>query len=264
MALYSVMLANSFKTKAAFKFDYIAGTIFSFLYIVLKITIWKGLYGNNGTAINGISLSDMIAYSIISSFTQGVTKSTVMNDINDMVLNGNISIQLLLPLGFKKHMLLSGFTDNIFWVIYQTVPPVLISILIYGISFQFSIVNFLFYILALMFGFLINFLYSFVLGLSVLWLRNSFFLSNLNSLLPKLFSGTLVPIWFFPDWMNLLGTFLPFKYIVFEPIAVLLNKKSGQEILYVFLAQLFWIVLLLILSELVWARGKKRLMVQGG
>lgn len=264
MNLYRVMLVNTFKTKAAFKFDYIAGTIFSFLYIILKIYIWKGLYGDDNTAIQGIYLSDMIAYSIISSFTQGITRSTVMGDMNDMVLNGDISLQLLLPLGLKKHMLLSGLTNNIFGIIYQTVPPFLMAILLYGISFQFSILNFLFYLLAISFGFFINFLYNFALGSSVIWLRNSFFLDNVNSLLFQLFSGSLVPIWFFPDWMNLLGNFLPFKYIVFEPIAILLNKKSGTEILYVFLIQMIWMVLLLILSEVIWARGKKKLMIQGG
>lgn len=264
MALYRVMLANAFKAKAAFRFDYIVGTVFAFCTIVLKVSIWKGLYGSSGTSVNGIFLSDMVAYSILSSLTQSVTRSHVMTDLNEMVLNGNISIQLLLPLHFRKHLLLTSLTDNLFGLVYSTLPPLLISILLYGLPLSLTPLSFFAYLLSLALGFVINFLYSFLLGLSVLWLRNAFFLRNLNALLPQLFSGTLVPMWFFPGWLNLAGAFLPFRFMVFEPLSILLGKNNGEEILLVLLFQLLWIAVLFLLGEWVWRKGQKKLMVQGG
>ena len=66
MRLCRKILAISFKEKSIFRFDYIVGTVFAFLYIVLKVYLWKGLYGTGGKAIGGITLNSMIVYSIIA------------------------------------------------------------------------------------------------------------------------------------------------------------------------------------------------------
>lgn len=113
-------------------------------------------------------------------------------------------------------------------------------------------------------GILINFLYNFLFGSSVIWLRNSFFLKNVNSVLLNLFSGALVPLWFFPHGLKAISDFLPFRYIVFEPIAILLNTKSHEETLFVLVMQLFWITILFCAVTLVWHRGRTKIMIQGG
>ena len=73
MGLFRKSLIISFKEKSIFRFDYLLGTVFAFFYIVLKVSLWKGLYGAGGTEIGGIALNSMIAYSIIAGFTEGIT-----------------------------------------------------------------------------------------------------------------------------------------------------------------------------------------------
>ena len=97
LGLFKKILSRSFKEKSVFRFDYIVSTLYSFFSILLKVSLWKGLYGNGGGAINGIVLNDMIVYSILSSFTQGITNTSVMNDLNSSMLDGSISSGLLLP-----------------------------------------------------------------------------------------------------------------------------------------------------------------------
>ncbi len=264
MRLYRRILLNTFKTKISFRFDYFLSTLFSFFYIVLRIFIWQGLYKQEDISSTGIFLNDMIAYSIISSLTQGITKSTVMTEINKMVLDGNISNQLLLPLNFHVHLFLSELANNVFGTLYNTIPPFLMGILIFGIHFDFVFRNLLLYCAAMILGFGINFLYQLGLGLTVIWLRNSFFLKNLDSLLTKLFSGSMVPLWFFPSWLNSISVWLPFRLIIFEPIAILLNKKTLEEIGMIFLCQVAWLAALMIINIIIWHCGKRKLMIQGG
>ena len=45
MGLFRRSLIISFKEKSIFRFDYLVGTVFAFFYIVLKVSLWKGLYG---------------------------------------------------------------------------------------------------------------------------------------------------------------------------------------------------------------------------
>lgn len=102
MGLIRKSLAVSFKEKSIFRFDYLVGTVFAFFYIVLKVYLWKGLYGAEGKEIGGIALNSMITYAIIAGFTEGVTKTSVMKELNDSVVDGTISENLLLPMGVKK------------------------------------------------------------------------------------------------------------------------------------------------------------------
>lgn len=110
MGLFRKSLIISFKEKSIFRFDYLVGTVFAFFYIVLKVSLWKGLYGAEGTEIGGIALNSMIAYSIIAGFTEGVTKTSVMKELNDSVVDGTISGQLLLPMGLRKYLFIRSLT----------------------------------------------------------------------------------------------------------------------------------------------------------
>jgi ABC-2 type transport system permease protein len=124
MALYRRLLINGFKSKIVFRADYLIGLIFSFFYIVLQVFIWRGLYGSSGEAKMGVVLNDMIAYTILSSMTRMLTKSDVMTDINASVQDGGISMRLLLPLGFRTYYFLSNLSENLFWSLYQSLPPI--------------------------------------------------------------------------------------------------------------------------------------------
>lgn len=72
------------------------------------------------------------------------------------------------------------------------------------------------------------------------------------------------PVWFFPEGLKALSVFLPFRYIVFEPTAILVSAKSCEETVTVLAMQLVWIAVLYGAAAFVWSRGRRRLMIQGG
>lgn len=264
MGLCRKILSISLKEKSIFRFDYITGVLFAFFYIVLKVYLWKGIYGSGGEAVNGIVLNDMIAYSILASLTGGVTKTSVMNDLNDSVLSGSIASDLLLPIGLKRYLFIRSVIKNILETIYTTAPSVLAAILFFGFHTEISFFRVILYLFSVTMGIVINFYYNFLFGLSVIWFRNSFFLNNINSVLSSLFSGALVPLWFFPEGLGMLSEFLPFRYIVFEPVSIFLNKRGPEEITAVLGMQLLWIFILYFAVTLVWNRGRQKIMIQGG
>lgn len=135
MRLCRKILSISFKEKSIFRFDYITGSVFAFFYIVLKVCLWKGLYGTGGDPMSGVALEGMIIYSIIAGFTEGVTKTTVMKDLNNMVLDGTISSNLLLPMGLKKYMFIQSVAHSLFHTAYRMAPSVAAAMLVFGLHF---------------------------------------------------------------------------------------------------------------------------------
>lgn len=264
MGLFCKSLVISFKEKSIFRFDYLVGTVFAFFYIVLKVYLWKGLYGTEEKEIGGIVLNSMITYSIIAGFTEEVTKTSVMKELNDSVVDGTISENLLLPMGIRKYLFIRSLTWGIFHTIYAVLPSAAAAMLLFGFRINIRPANLVLYFCSVCMGIAINFLYQFLFGSTVIWLHNSFFLGNINRVLLSLFSGAFVPIWFFPEGLKALSEFLPFRYIVFEPTAILVSVKSGEETAAILAMQLVWSVVLSGAAALVWNRGRHRLMIQGG
>jgi ABC-2 type transport system permease protein len=265
MGLYSKIISTSFKSNAAYKFNFYMSTFFGFIMLVLKISIWQALYAaKGGASLSGVSLDEMIAYNIIVAFSGRFVSSNVMNDINDMVVNGEIAQRLLLPLGFRRHMFLSTLSSNVFWTLYSAIPPTLVAVAIYGLKFSFEPLNLLCFFVSLLLAMMIGFLIDFVFGIVVFWFKNAFFLDWMRGAFFSLFSGSFVPMWFFPGWLNTLGWFLPFRYVVYEPTAILLGKYAAAGILQAIISQVIWIAALFLLGEFVWRKAQKRVFSQGG
>ena len=264
MALYKRLLLNEFKRNIAFRANFLIGLLINFFYIFMQVFIWKGLYGGVDRSHMGISLEEMIAYVIFASTTRMLTRSGVMTQINDSVQDGSIAQHLLLPVGFRSYYFLSNLSGNLFFSIYNSLPPILAAVLVFGLDFEFSVGNLGYYFLSVSLAFIINFLYSFIMGMSVVWFKNSFFLENLDDLVFKLFSGAIVPLWFFPVWLSKVSYYLPFRYVVFEPISILLGKTPADRIPVVLATQAVWALGLYLLMSLIWGSGRKHIMVQGG
>lgn len=74
----------------------------------------------------------------------------------------------------------------------------------------------------------------------------------------------MIPIWFMPDGMQEVIHFTPFSSIYFMPVQIYLGQLSLSDILSSFLIQLFWIAVLFSFGMLLWKKGQKKLVVQGG
>ena len=69
---------------------------------------------------------------------------------------------------------------------------------------------------------------------------------------------------FFPRWFIRLTQFTPFPSMVNTVIEVYLGTLTGPEIAQALLAQIAWIVLLLVAGQLVLRAGVRHLVIQGG
>jgi ABC-2 type transport system permease protein len=86
----------------------------------------------------------------------------------------------------------------------------------------------------------------------------------LGAIAVNLFSGFIVPVAFFPDWLAAVAHATPFPSMVQLPIDIFIGRAAGVEILGILAVQLAWAVVLLLVAERLFAFGLRRLVVQGG
>ena len=71
-------------------------------------------------------------------------------------------------------------------------------------------------------------------------------------------------MWFMPEIVRKIIVFTPFESIYFTPIRIYLGEITGMVILPKLALQLMWIGILGVVASILWNKGVKKLVVQGG
>ena len=262
MAPYIAFAKKSFMQKSAYRFDHFMGILNTIVRIFIFWGIYKALYGSN-TEIDGITMS-MVTTNFILSI--GLEAVFCVNDfyLPDRIGNGSIATELLLPISFKGRMLAENLGNAMFKLIYHFVPALIVSVLIMGIEPPASVSMFILFIVSALLGYGVLWTISFAVQMSSFWLINVWSMVTIKNVFINVLSGSMIPLWFMPDWMSGIVEYSPFSSIYFTPVQIYLGQLSFDEIAFKCAIQLVWIVIIYMLGNMLWAKGKKKLVVQGG
>ena len=79
-----------------------------------------------------------------------------------------------------------------------------------------------------------------------------------------MFSGVIIPLPYFPDWMQTLLTLLPFSGLVDIPMKFYLGIIPAGEIYIFGLLQVFWISIFVLIGLQLFQMAARKVVVQGG
>jgi ABC-2 type transport system permease protein len=77
-------------------------------------------------------------------------------------------------------------------------------------------------------------------------------------------SGFIIPVRFFPDWLQTLANATPFPSMVQRPVDIFIGQVDGLELLGTLAVQAAWMTALFAAAYGLFALGARRLVVQGG
>lgn len=262
MSLFNKFLMLSFKEKYAYKFDFYISILASVLVIVVQINVWEALY--RGSANNTGSLQQMITYVLLSSVIFSLTKSEAGKKIGRKIEDGSIISDFTRPVVFKNYIFAEDLGNNFFQVIFISLPSVAVVSLFYGFSWNGNFLNSLIFLASLVLGVIISFYIKYIIGLFAFWLETSWYIPFFVGAIFELFSGSTIPLWFFPEWLRNISYLLPFRMIFFEPISIFLNKYSVHHSISILGIQVIWLSALVIIEKLLWMNAQKKIVVHGG
>lgn len=259
---YLAFAKKSFLGLGAYRFDHFMGILNTILRIFIFWEIYCALYGSR-TEVDGITIT-MVATNFILSM--GLGSVFFVNDyyLPDRIQSGSIATELLLPVSIHGRMLADNLGHALFQLLFHFVPAVTVSVLFIGITAPADFSMLLLFLLSAFLGYGVLWTISFVAQMLSFWLINVWSIMTIKNVFINVLSGSMIPLWFMPDWMKGVIQFTPFSSIYFTPIQIYLGQLSFSEILHGFLIQFFWIVILLSIGMFLWKKGQKKLVVQGG
>ncbi len=248
----------------AYRINWFFGLLGSFLSLFIQVAIWQALYRGAPAVVAGATLADMVTYAIITSVVGAVTHANFLFEVGGFIRDGSVSTRLIRPIDFRMGLLAENVGRTIGGILLHTLPAVLVAALAFGLKPPASAIHAVGFAFFLLGAACLNYLFQFALGYLCFWFISPTLPNSSTLVLSYLFSGRLVPLWFFPDAIQNLAGYMPYRFLYFVPASIYLGKISPQEFAGLAAILLFWIAVLFGLERLLWSLGLRKLVIQGG
>lgn len=265
-APYLASMRLAFLKLLAYRFRYFTGIITYLLFVSVHYFIWKAVFndGDPSLVINGFTFKEMVTYVSIGWIARSLYFSDIDEEIAQLVRTGQVSIYLLRPVHFHFVMLSEAFGGLLFRLTLFTVPISIVLISIYPISLPASFLHGIFFLLATLISFFVFAEINFLLGLVCFASKSIEGIMRAKYFFIQLFSGLLLPMAFFPEWIRKYVEHLPFKLIAATPLEIYLGKRNGAELFWTLGEMAAWGLALFLLSQALWKLAFRKLSIQGG
>ena len=149
-------------------------------------------------------------------------------------------------------------------VLFRGVPPFIVGALVFTLVYPRDALVWLAFVASVALAVVVSFGFRALYNAATFWLLDVRGMIMVSGIALNLFSGFLVPISFFPDWLAAIARATPFPSMVQTPIDIFVGRTTGLDIVAALASQLAWALVMIAAAQAVFAAGVRRLVVQGG
>ncbi len=264
MRKYFEMFKVEFKINIAYRFQIWARLLGDIVFVAMWYFVWKALYGGADES-QGILFSETVLYVVIAQFLITINNAgSPLWDMDNNISSGNIAGELIKPYNFMAKTLTQCVSSSISIFLLSSLWVFTATFIILKVDVPTNIVTWIIFIISFIAGYLIRFFIELSFSFLSFWVIHIGGIRALFTFSISVFSGSVVPLWFFPDKIRLIANILPFQYIYYVPCNIISNHMGFGECYKYILAQLLWVLLSILLAKFVWYKGSKELIIQGG
>lgn len=224
-------------------------------------SVWTALYAQNA-APKDVPLHAVITYSSVALLMSLILEIDGTRMIRDKLREGTIATDLLKPISLPFYFFSDGFGMTAFSAM-LLIPALLISLLIVHIDLP-SPLALVAFVLSFAIGYLVNFLLNFLMNTVAFWTLETFAIQLIVRWISDLLSGQIVPLVFFPAFLQGWVLALPFAAIYSTPLLIYIGKIPAQGYAAAIATQLLWLAVFAAVAAVVWRAAERRVVLQGG
>lgn len=258
-----MIMLTVFQTNIVYRFNIITKIISSMLVIYVLRQLWEKIYESSDSFSSSLSIADMLNYVTISVMIGAIYGSTIIWEFSQKVRTGTIVFEFQKPWNLTLSLLSNLLGRVLSDCLVVNLPILLLSFFFFPISIGASIFRWIGFAMLVMLGFLIHFFVQlFITSLSIVFVE-IWGVQMVYGLAALLLGGKIIPLTFFPEFLQPLLSVLPFRSFYDIPISFLI-RESAHPFLFLVLFDLIWIMALWLMSGSALFLLRKRLMLVGG
>jgi ABC-2 type transport system permease protein len=225
---------------------------------IIYLAVWTSIANINGS-VNGYTANDFTTYYMTLLIVDQITSNIVIHTFGYKIQDGSLSGELVRPI---HPILTNALVNNIAFkalTIMGLAPIWIILYFLYKPDFSnVTLPNILLAVPAMIMAFFMGFLLSAAITSLAFWTTRVYSIHEFYFALILLFSGQFVPLPLMPKVIQNIAQFLPFQYLIYYPIQVILGNLSSQQIVQGYVTLFIWLGISLLFFNWVWRNGVKR------
>lgn len=237
------------------------------LLVGLNIWIIKQLYAATYAAsqvrqIGGLDLSHVVwLLAFVQSFERATWPNPIIT-IDEDIKSGAISYSLQRPYSYMLYHLFGFFGRIMATLIGNLFFACLAALLLVG-PFSVSLYGFLAGFVALILGYILDFCMFFMFGLMGFWVEEIKPFAWLYNKIKLVFGGVILPIAFFPEYVQRVVLLLPFCNLYYTASRIIVHFEASL-FFRCLCVQLCWIMILGGCTLFIFSKAVKHVSVNGG
>lgn len=261
--LFWEMVKRSFQRYMTYRAAAMAGLFTNFGFGIMRIAIFVALYGER-QEVEGLSVRDVVTYAALSQGVIAYLSVFGWYDLMHTVYNGDVASDLLKPMGYFRFWLAQDLGRMLVSLLLRGVTIMILFGLFWDLTYPETAVQWLALSISIILSWLISFGWRFLVNLAAFWTPNARGIGRFGFVTAMFFSGLLMPIRFFPDWVQTIVNITPFPYMLNTVVEVYLGVLTGGELWLALFYQAAWVIGLVVVANRVLQTAVRRLVILGG
>ena len=264
--VFDIALQNTF----VYRWNFLLRALFGLVPLAGTVCIWGAIFhertGTNAGNIGPYDYSSMVFYFMLIVVAESLITPTedewqIAADIRD----GQLNSYLTKPIDYLLYRL-SLFTG--YRLLYTVVTLPFIALIFWALRAHIRLpehaLTWLLSAISLGLAALLQFLIAYSLAMFAFWILEISTVVFILYSFEYFLSGQLFPLDIMPAWFQGFLDFLPFKYELYFPVAVFLEKMTGPSLWRGFGLQILWVAILYGIARTLWKRGTRKYTAVGG
>jgi ABC-2 type transport system permease protein len=263
MRVFIEVARRSFQRQFAYRGAALAGIVANTVFGLILASVYRGFFASRSGsgAVQGFDLAEMQTYIWMSQSLIGVIALWSWYDIARSVQSGEIVTDLMRPIDYYGFWLSRDVGRAASQVLMRGIPTLIAGALLFDLKLPSTVSRWFEFVVCVLMAVLVSFAVRFIVNISAVWLTDVLGIAMITMVAVNFFSGFLVPIAFFPDWLETIANLLPFRAMITAPVTVGLGQSSFWPTAGL---QLFWVVVMTLLAYWMLTRAARRLEIYGG
>ncbi len=258
---YFAIFGIHLKNRLVYLYDIFFSGIFMVIIIFIFLNLWKAVYGSGQhVKLCGYTLSDMIWYLVIAEAVI-LSLPHINREIDEQVKSGTIACYLIRPVNFLFYKYMQYLAEVILKLPINLIIGGILGLIFIGVPQ--STINILPLLLIIYLAITLDFIIKMLIGIMAFWIEDTGPIAWIYGKMIFTLGGLFIPLEFFPDYLKNICMKLPFRLIPYSISRNCLNFKMDvfTETVWWFM---IWLIPLLVLLTVLYAKGVKKLDIHGG
>ncbi|WP_457637666.1 ABC transporter permease [Oceanithermus sp.] len=264
LAIARSAFALSWREATAYRLNFAMSFLVIAVPFVLQVFLWGAVFSGRAQ-VAGYSLSGIITYYVLALFLYDFVQPVILYDVSNDIKTGTLAAHLLRPLPYPLWALTVRVGSQAVYLVVVTAIVGAGAVLLGGAGYlsggDFSVAGLVRFFAVFLAAWLLGLLLSLAASFAVFFTEDAAGLGKLVSFVFPLLSGSLIPLDMLPGWIRSACYYLPFRWLVYEPIRV---YGGQQPLAQALLAIAGWAGLAAALVWLLWRAGEARFTAVGG